>query len=365
MRKLLLLISLLALTAHAHAVKILIAENQQRLQVISQGPMIIMDGKKKYKVPAGGTFNILAFADGNVKAGSIKTKNTLVIYPYESEGFTIKNSKYNGNLYVIPAKGKFNVVEEVELEDYLYGVLPYEMSYSWPIEALKSQAVAARTYTVKTLQNPVAKNYDLYSDVRSQMYKGAGTVYPSVKKAVDETNGEVLKYKDNLFFTYYHANSGGHTDPLPWGGADQKIKPLAGAASPTCKTSKNYSWTADIPRTSIRTFINKRNLGGTLTAITVSKKSSSGRATQLTIKTDKGSIRTTCQDFRMAVGSTKLKSCLINSIKIQKSTVRFTGNGYGHGTGMCQDGAKGMAEKGDDYKKILLHYYPGSKIEKI
>jgi stage II sporulation protein D len=93
-------------------------------------------------------------------------------------------------------------VEYTPLEQYLYGVLPYEMHPTWALEALKAQAVAARTYTLKSIEKKAQEPFDLYADVRSQMYKGSAQIHDSVRKAVDQTRGQVLAYKGELFFTY-------------------------------------------------------------------------------------------------------------------------------------------------------------------
>ncbi|ACC98062.1 Sporulation protein-like protein [Elusimicrobium minutum Pei191] len=366
MKKIILTLTVLLFGVNSFALKVLIVQNSSKQDITASGAFTITDkaSNKKYKLKTGGTFKV-TISNGTLKVGSVSTSGEVLITPLKNTIFTIGGNGYTGKIIISPEKNVFNIIEETDIENYLYGVLPYEMSYSWHIEALKAQAVAARTYTAKTLESPVNKKFDLYSDVRSQMYKGSAKVYPSVKEAVDDTKNEVLKYDGKLFYTYYHANCGGHTDPLPWGGAENKIKPLSGAKCAACGHSKNATWSNVIAQNSIDKFAEKKDLKGGVTAISIVKKTSNGRAVQLQLKTKNGKKNVSCNDFRIAVGSTKFKSCHLTDIKKVSSGFSFAGRGYGHGTGLCQDGAHGMAKKGEKYKEILQNFYPGSKLSKI
>lgn len=345
----------------AREVNILIAENKPSVNVEVSGPFKITNKAtgKKYIVKKGGKFAV----SGNkkeVKAGSVKSTSALLLeLSSPKDAFTLNGGKYNGKLLIKTASSGVNIIERTDLENYLLGVLPYEMSASWPLEALKAQAVAARTYTLKSIEDKKTGDFDLYSDVRSQMYKGVAKVYDNVQKAVHQTKGQVLKNQGNLFYTYYHANCGGHTDPMPW--IKSPIKPLSGAKCGYCSASKSAHWQAAIPLENINKFLKQNKIPGTFKSVSVGKKESSGRAKTLRIKTSKSKTEVNCNSFRVAVGSTKMKSCFLTKI----SGRTFTGKGYGHGGGMCQDGAKGMAEAGKNYKEILGRYYPSSKIEEI
>lgn len=362
--KLFLLLAFLAiwnLSLNAKEVKVLIVENKASLNIEASGSFKLadLDSGKKYLIKKGGKFKVSGNKKG-VKAGSVSSDKSLKLDLNTSDGvFTVNGNKYKGSLLIKPTAAGVNIIEQLDLEDYLLGVLPYEMSHSWPIEALKAQAVAARTYTLKSIEDKKIKEFDLYSDVRSQMYKGSATVYDSVKKAVNDTKGQVLSYKNNLFYTYYHANCGGHTDPIPW--IKDSIKPLDGAKCGYCKDSKSAKWQNTITLESINKFLKKNKIPGTFKSLSIAKKDSSGRAKTLRIRTSKTRRNISCNEFRVAVGSTKMKSCFLTSIKGRT----LKGKGYGHGGGMCQDGAKGMALAGKDYKDILERYYPSSKIKEI
>ena len=364
MKKLFLFSAALFLSANIFALKILIVDNAKKQTIDAAGPftLTVSNTGKKYKLKDGGKFTVTQLKNGKIKAGSVTADGEIILKPSANTPLNIAGNAYTGNIIIEPADKGFKIIEDTDIENYLYGVLPYEMHYTWPAEALKAQAVAARTYTLRTAQNPKNADFDLYCDVRDQMYKGSAIVYPPVKEAVDATRGEVLKYDDKLFFAYYHANSGGHTDSLPWQSPDGNIKPLQGAAKCYDEGGAGAKWSHTFTSAEIAA---AAGIKGKADAMSITKRASSGRATQLKISTKDGGKRMTCNDFRIAIGSSKLKSCMITKIKKTKHGFLFEGKGYSHGSGMSQEGAKAMAEHGKNYKEILETFYPGSKLSKL
>lgn len=346
-------------------VRVLLAEKAKSAYIKHSGKVYIYTQNldKKYKVSAAGTLAIKALGNGKIQVGTLQAAQPIILEPAANTILGWNNNSYSGKIYILPAKNAFHLVEHAPLETYLYGVLPYEMSYTWPLEALKAQAVAARTYTLKTLEGVKNQNFDVYSDVRSQMYKGGGKQYDSVKKAVDQTRGQVLTYEDKLFFTYYHANCGGATDDVrSWNFGAKSIKPLSGASCKYDSHSKSYKWAMNVARHKVESYAKSVGLTGALKSIKISRKTDTGRATNLIIKTAKGSKTVPCGRFRLATG---IRSCKITKLDVRKNDVRFEGKGYGHGIGMCQDGANGMAKDGKNYRKILKNYYPGAEIKTL
>lgn len=343
-------------------VRVLLADNQSSATIKHDGRVYVYTQNldKKYKVSAAGTLAVRFAGNGQVQVGSLKSNQPVLIEPAKNTLLTWNNNIYAGKIVVVPAQHTFILVEHADLETYLYGVLPYEMSYSWPLEALKAQAVAARTYTLTTLENVKNKHFDLYSDVRSQMYKGGGKQYPSVKEAVDGTKNKVLLFNNKLFYTYYHGNCGGATDDVKsWNPHATSIKPLAGASCAYDSHSKSYSFKQDIPLAKIKTYAASIGLSGTVKSVKVAHKTRTGRATTLTLHSSKGNKTVSCNKFRMATG---LRSCKITKLQLTGKALHAAGHGYGHGIGMCQDGANGMARAGKTYEQILATYYPGAKI---
>ena len=352
--------------ANAQTVRVLLAEHLKNAQIKNSGKVYVyaLHSQKKYKVSKPETLNIQMEGEGELRLGALRHTGTLVIEPDKDVTLTFQKNTYTGKLYAVPSGKTFNLIEYADMENYLLGVLPYEMSPSWPLEALKAQAVAARTYTLMEIKNKKKKQFDLYSDVRSQMYKGSGKVYDSVRQAVSATKGQILTYDKQPFYTYYHANCGGGTDDAKsWTGSSAPtIKPLRGASCSYDSHSKSYSWTKTVPQKSINNFVNKNGLKGSVKKIKIGQQSPSKRAETLIFTTSSGKKELSCPKFRLSVGSSVLKSCKITDIDKSAGGFTFSGHGYGHGVGLCQDGAKGMAEAGKDYKKILSNYFPSSKI---
>lgn len=357
--------SLPAASPKIKAVRVLIAENTKSAYIKHSGRVNIYtkDKSKKYKISQAGTLAVKMHKNGQVQVGTLISAQPVIIEPVDGVTLEVNSNKYIGKFWVLPGKTTFNIIEQVSLEQYLYGVLPYEMHPTWAPEALKAQAVAARTYTLKSIEKKANEPFDLYSDVRSQVYKGAGSVYDSVKKAVDQTRGQVLTYKGELFFTYYHANCGGGTDHVHiWNQKAPDIKPLSGNSCKFDAHSKSHDFKQDISKSSVEKFAKTQGLKGTLKSIKVAKKTSTGRAVNLTLKTSGGSKTVSCANFRAATG---IRSCKLTKITTGSTKVHLEGHGYGHGIGMCQDGAHGMAKQNYTYKQILKQYYPGATLSQL
>ncbi len=346
-------------------VRVLLGENLKSVQIKTSGRVHVyaLGQEKKYKISQPQTLTV-QFSGGKLRLGQLKADGPLVIEPAAGTQMTFQKNTYTGRFYAVPNGKTFQLIEYSDMEDYLLGVLPYEMSYSWPLEALKAQAVAARTFTLMQVQARQKNNFDLYSDVRSQMYKGSGKVYDSVQKAVSGTHGQVLRYQGNLFHTYYHANCGGGTDNVQiWAGPKASaIQPLSGTSCAYDKHSKSYSWNATVLAASVNQFVNKNGLAGSVKKIKVAKRTATTRAETLEFTTNKGKKTLSCAQFRLGVGAGLLKSCKITDISKTSKGFAFAGHGFGHGIGLCQDGAKGMAQAGKNYKQILSYYFPNSTL---
>ena len=343
-------------------VRVLVLENSKSAYVKHSGRINIytQDKSKKYKISSAGTVSIKPAKNGQVQVGTLIAKQAIFIEPVGGAPLTLEKNGYTGIFKVVPNSNTFNIIELTPLENYLYGVLPYEMHHTWALEALKAQAVAARTYTLKSIENKSEEPFDLYNDVRSQVYRGSAQVYDSVKKAVNATRGQVLSYKGELFYTYYHGNCGGGTDHVEiWNEKAPHIKPLAGASCKFDSHSSSFNFKQDIAKSAVEKFARSKGLKGSVKSVKISKKTSTGRANLLTIKTSKDSKQVRCADFRVATG---IRSCKITKLSIGATKMHVEGHGYGHGIGMCQDGAHGMAKQNYTYKQILKQYYPGSTL---
>ena len=260
---------------------------------------------------------------------------------------------------------KLTAINRVALEDYLCGVLYNEVSHRWPIEAIKAQGITARTFALYQARQNKLQDYDLTNDIYSQVYSGATSERWSTTRAVKLTAGKVLTYKGDIFPTYYHATCGGRTEDanVLW---NIDIEPLKGSVCGFCKESPHYRWTKNIPLPDLVKKLNENGYKvGSIKAVEVLSRNNSGRIDKLEIKDDSGvSCVLTGKDFRRMMGPNDVRSTNFEPLMSSDKLV-LNGIGWGHGVGMCQWGANGMAEHGKTAEEILNIYYPGAAVTTI
>jgi stage II sporulation protein D len=261
---------------------------------------------------------------------------------------------------------KLTAINTLPIEQYVAGTLAGEMPGSWPLEALKAQAVTARTYALYVTNEKRMKNskssFDIRSTIEDQVYKGGPNVNSKVVKAVGSTAGETLMYHNKPIKTRFHSTCGGKTETSihVWGETDISKR----INDPYCKNSPHNNWTATFTSNEISNRLRKHGFKpGNIELINIETHSESGRIAAASIHGSSQTISLTGNDFRRYLGFGKIKSTLF-TISKKGSTFTFSGRGFGHGVGMCQWGANGMASKGHTYKDILNFYYPGTEIKK-
>lgn len=275
------------------------------------------------------------------------------------------NSKgYRGVLEFFPTEKGVLVVNELPLEEYLVGLINCEISSLWPIEAVKAQAVIARSYAVyqKDIRN--GSLYHLESSVMDQVYDGADIEDSRAARAVRETSGEVLVYSGKIIQAFYHANCGGHTEAAMnvWGA---NLPYLKGVDCKYCINTPPARWEQTISLKKIESLL--RGAGyqvGTVRGIKPGKYNFSGRMQNLTVVSTKGELLITAVNFRKVMGFSVLKSTNF-TVRPHGDEIVFTGSGNGHGVGLCQWGAKQRAGDGFNYREIVSYYYPGVTLEKL
>jgi stage II sporulation protein D len=271
---------------------------------------------------------------------------------------------FDGRLY----RGTFTrtddgqIVNVLPLESYLYSVVPREMPPAWPAAALGAQAVCARTYVLQR-SNP-QRYYDLVPSEVDQVYGGVESESPAGRDAVDATAGQVLRY-DNAFASIaYSSCCGGHTEASSdaWNGP--AIPYLQGVVCTSCGDSPNYRWTANVDLGEIaQRFSAELEPFGGLHDVRITAQDASGRARAFELVADRGSATVKGTAFRLGVGTRVLRSLLITDANVQGGTsVVMNGGGLGHGVGMCQWGARGMAMSGRSVNDILAAYFPGTQL---
>ena len=258
-------------------------------------------------------------------------------------------------------------IVKMPLEEYLQGVVAGEMFNTWNDEALKAQAILARTYTMHFIENNKSKyeGADISTDISEAQAYDASAINAKIKNAVNSTKGLVLKCDGEFIKAWFHANSGGKTTTakVGLGYRDDEPKYIKSVWSPeTEENSKNYSWTATMKKTDILNALRKMGISvSNISSFSVGEKSQDGRAITLKI----GSKEVSASTFRINYGSTIMKSCWITSVKVGSSSVVISGRGYGHGVGMSQWGAQVLAEKGKTAKEILFTYFDNVELTSI
>jgi len=346
-------------------VRIMIYSNSQKINIKTYGNVYVTEEKtgEKYILLEDSIYEVTPNNKDYIYLSQQKLYSPIILENANPSSYIVINSqKYRGKFKIINTDSNLRMIEFVDIERYLWGVLGPEMGMSWPIEALKAQAVAARTYTLASLNRKA--EYDMTNTTNDQVYTGFENISPQIISAVNETRGEVLTYKDKVFFAYYHANSGGHTTTPSGAWNSDIIPPLRGVKDPYYKNSKHSKWITYISNDDILNFINSKGYNAfKIKDITIYSKDRSGRAIKLSFKTDRGNVKLEVKDLRNYIGTSDIKSTFITSIQKMKSGFKVYGKGWGHGVGLCQEGAREMADRGFNYKKILQFYYPGSKIK--
>jgi stage II sporulation protein D len=299
------------------------------------------------------------------KVNSFVTVPVKIIPLKEEDFLKINGIEYRG--YVVLRRnraGALQVINEVNVDDYLYGVLPHEISGGWPPASLEAQAVASRTLALYRQKRNRAANYDLDITVFSQVYRGREDEDERTNRAVNETRGKVLISNNRIINSIFHATCGGHTEDAAnvWIGAGQPY--LKGISCNYCQEAPHYEWERRIKEKELREILKEKGLDlNKIKEIQITKESPTGRAIEIDLRQRRTTQPLAANNFRLFLGPELLRSTFFTISKEKKEFI-FTGHGWGHGVGMCQWGAKGMAEKGKSFQEILEYYYPGAKIEK-
>lgn len=370
----------------------LVQPNPKRVQVLSSGKLVF-----SYDSSAG-DFYLQPFADKG------------------DDGVVKMNGRsYRGGIGFKRFPGSdLTIINYIPMSHYLYGVLPKEMSGSWPLEALKAQAVAARNYTISRMGEHGNHGFDICATTHCQVYGGYDYEKQRSNQAVDETAGKLLKYNSTLVQTFYHSNSGGHTENIEniW---SSKLPYIVGVNDPYSVGSPNTDWTITYSKQELASKLKAAGYDiGTLGEVYIASRSQNNRVLELVFIGSKDTVTLKKEETRKVLGYRKIKSMwfdigdqpeamVVDSTayytmnvgaayvmtanravqKMDKRAVAltdgqqvvtvgnlqtgdditFTGHGFGHGLGMSQWGAKNMAEQGFTYDQILTHYYKGTHIE--
>lgn len=303
------------------------------------------------------------YAKGILLAGRSFSADRILLEAKEEEAILVNGRRFRGIIQLIKKdNAHLAVVNYIDLEDYIKGVLYHEVSHYWPLQVLKAQAVACRTYALYQIEKNKARDYDATSDIYSQVYGGRTSERYRTNQAVRETKGKVLTYQGKIFPAYYHATCAGYTEDavLLW---DIDLAPLKGVPCDFCKDSPHFAWHYVLAQDEL---VQKLSTAGYKIGkpreIVVADRDKSNRVTKLKFSDDKKTIEISAKDFRNIIGPNIIRSTNF-TVDLANDDVVFVGSGWGHGVGLCQWGAYFMAKLGYSDEQILRYYYPQADVK--
>lgn len=295
--------------------------------------------------------------------------------------------EYPGHLLMrATSRSGFHVINVLDLETYLRGVVPAEIGHADGYrEAAKAQAVAARTYAVRHMNRYPAEGYDLSAGTNDQVFGSMAKRHPDADRAVLETRGLILTHHDAPIDARYASTCGGVTAAIEESFASAPVPYLISHeddlnGAPSCRTSRVYTWEErwsaaqlrDVLARTVPAVLGKEWRGARIREVRVTERGESGRATRLRVETDaadyeivKGAIR----GVLVPPGGASLRSTWFE-LDVSRAEGAVTGivargRGWGHGVGMCQWGAMQLSSEGVGFDRILAHYYPGTRLSRL
>jgi stage II sporulation protein D len=349
--------------------RVAIEQNVNQVKIGSSTDAALVDatGQAIQSIPAMNAV-MAEVKDGQIGVNQLRASQ-FCLQPGADGLVFINDTWYRGFTCVVQSSGGLTAVNYVDLEAYLYSVVGAEMPASWHLEALKAQAVAARTYVLYQRQNSANAIFDVGNTTRWQVYGGVDKEAASTRAAVEATRGQVLTHGNQLINAVFHACAGGHTEnvedvwsnPLPY---------LRGVPSPDADI-QDCQWTRSF---NAQEFAQQIGYSGTISEITPAIDGQ-GRVVSLQIQGSTGGMTISGKDARSALG---IRSTLFTlepvlsrvaaaggSIPTVPNSFNLVGRGYGHGIGLSQWGARVFAERGYNYQQILSHYYHGVALSVI
>jgi stage II sporulation protein D len=337
-------------------VRILLLKTKDSVAISSESP-IKMSGAVAQTGDGGSPLKAFVFVPNDI-AEAVK------IDPGYSP-LIMNGQPYRGSIELRSADGTISVINILKIDDYLLSVVPGEIPANWEEEALKAQAVAARTYTYYQLlaNRKNQGGFDLEATTNFQVYKGMIDEKPRTTEAVRATSGEIIIYDAKPILSYFHSTCGGKTtdDNYVWN--TSHLPYLHGVSCGFCNDSTKFEWESRLSLDEIRNNLSKKYRAvGAIKKISFRKKDD--RVIEVYIQHSRGNLKIAGNSFRLLFPPEKVRSLYFTSKKYNAG-LALAGHGWGHGVGLCQWGARGMALRGYRYQEILKHYYTAVTVTSV
>lgn len=272
-----------------------------------------------------------------------------------------RTRRYRGQFQLRVLDGKPAVINHIEFEDYLKGVIASEIEADAPAEALKAQAVVSRSYARSHLKRHAGDGYDFCDLTHCQIYQGFDAETEATNRAVAETKGEVLYFQGQPLEALFCANCGGQTaDPMELWAPNPA---LISVKDDACQNFPHFRWHYEISTEKLHGILQadtRTDPGELLRGVTVDQYGPSQRVMRVRIVGDKSKMVDGFTFWAVLAAALKWGKIKSTRFEIQQTAngYLFIGQGFGHGLGLCQSGARSRAERGDSYRQILQHYFP-------
>jgi len=342
-----------------------------RVVIFKNTPKLLVEAKNAVLTSAEGFISLPAVSEISIVKGYALIdgiKRSLPFYIKSPDPIFINGMEFYGYIDV----REDIVVNIIPIEEYLKGVLSSEMSPTWPLEALKAQAVVSRTYAVKKILESKNQLFDVDNTEMYQKFNYSRTE-SRIDEAVRSTEGIIILYRGKPIDAFFHSCSGGRTESSR-DIFQQDLSYLRSIPDPYSNRNQHNFWSfkveSNMVKENLKTLIEPGNRDLKLLDVRIKSKTSSGRVSKFLLIFEQNRQQVIPGNtFRLALGPKELKSLLIDSIHTSKTGneiyFTFSGRGYGHGVGMSQWGAREMATLGFGYKKIIAYYYRGTTLGQL
>ena len=366
----------------AESIRVLMASDIHRLDVRAESVVWVTDGQSRshsyntvLHIELRGAALLLngtkvAGEQITLRAGDHDLKLWLPHASGGTHGTALQPADERGALHVsglvhVVRRGKgLLVINQVDLEEYVKGVVPAEVNSTWHREMLKVQAVAARTYALYQHMLSASRDYDVAASIQDQVYRGRQGVDARVQEAVESTRGLVVTHDGAPIYAAFSSTAAGITEDamVVW---SKDLPYLKGVECPFDVESPYYQWKASFRVTTLERNLRHQGFSvGTIATMTPVGFSRAGRVSKLRILHSKGELILRGEDLRKAIGYTVVPSTQF-TIESMGQDIVLAGYGAGHAVGLCQWGAKELAELGYSFSSILRYYYPGTELQNV